>query len=203
VTFSPPISFRSQAAFRRWLEKHHATTDELVVRLFKTHASDQGLGYAEALDEALCFGWIDGVRRALDTDSYTIRFTPRRSRSIWSRVNVAHVERLTRTGRMARAGLAAYAAREESRTGIYAFEQKATTLAPEFLRRFQDEKEAWEYFSSRAPYYQRTCSFWVMSAKREETREKRIAVLIDCSAQRLPIPQLRPTPKAKGSKPSR
>lgn len=197
MTPSPHASFRHQAAFRSWLEKHHASKDELVVRLFKAHASDMGLGYAEALDEALCFGWIDGVRRSLDAVSYTIRFTPRRRRSIWSLVNVRHVERLTRAGRMSGAGLAAFEAREASRTGIYSFEQRPTEFAPEYLKRFQAERKAWEYFHSRAGYYKRTSTFWVMSAKREETRVKRLGVLIDCSARGEPIPQLRPTPKAR------
>lgn len=195
---SPPhTSFRSQAAFRNWLERHHDTEDELVVRLFKAHASDQGLGYAEALDEALCFGWIDGVRRSLDAVSYTIRFTPRRKRSIWSLVNVRHVERLIQSGRMAKAGLAAFEAREASRTGIYSFEQRPTELAPEYRKTFEAERKAWQDFRSRAPGYQRTSTFWVMSAKREDTRRKRLRVLIDCSARGERIPPLRPTPKSR------
>lgn len=195
---SPPhTSFRSQVAFRSWLERHHAKKDELVVRLFKTHASDQGLGYAEALDEALCFGWIDGVRRSLDAVSYTIRFTPRRKRSIWSLVNVRHVERLTKAGRMAKAGLAAFEAREASRTGIYSFEQRPTELAPEYRKKFEAERKAWKDFRSRAPGYQRTSTFWVMSAKREDTRRKRLRILIDCSARGERIPPLRPTPTSR------
>ncbi len=190
-------SFRNQAEFRSWLQKNHDSKDELVVRLFKTHASDQGLGYAEALDEALCFGWIDGVRRSLDAVSYTIRFTPRRRRSIWSLVNVRHVERLTKAGRMTRPGLAAFEAREASRTGIYSFEQRPAELAPEYRKQFEAERKAWEHFRSRAPSYQRTSTFWVMSAKREDTRRKRLGVLIACSARGEPIPQLRPTPKSR------
>jgi uncharacterized protein YdeI (YjbR/CyaY-like superfamily) len=191
------MSFRSQAAFRSWLQKNHGTADELVVRLFKAHASDQGLVYSEALDEALCFGWIDGVRRAHDTASYTIRFTPRRPRSIWSRVNVAHVERLFQAGRMTKAGLAAFAAREESRTGIYAFEQRTIALAAEYVRLFRAQPEAWVHFQSRPPWYQRTSSHWVMSAKREATRAKRLVVLIESSARRQPIPPLARALKAK------
>jgi len=197
VSPSPPASFRNQAAFRSWLKQNHRNADELVVRLFKTHAADQGLVYAEALDEALCFGWIDGVRRSLDAVNYTIRFTPRRPRSIWSRVNVAHVERLTQAGRMTKAGLAAFAAREEGRTGVYAFEQPRIEFAAEYLRLFRAERGAWEHFQSRPPWYQRTSSHWVMSAKREETRAKRLTILIDCSARKQPIPQLAPTPKLR------
>ena len=119
-----PIHFATAAAFRRWLRAHHTTADHLVVRIAKAHALSSGIGYAEALDEALCVGWIDGVRRSLDADAFSIRFTPRRPRSIWSLVNVAHVERLMAAGRMQPAGLAAFAARTPERTGIYSFEQE-------------------------------------------------------------------------------
>lgn len=185
-----PRAFRSQAAFRRWLATHHATTPELVVRLFKTSAAHRGLVYSQALDEALCFGWIDGVRRTFDAESFTIRFTPRKPRSIWSRVNVAHVERLIETGRMASPGLAAYAARDDARTGIYSFERRAATLAPAYARAFRAETRAWTFFQAEAPWYRRTCAYWVMSAKREETRAKRLAQLIACSATSKRIPQM-------------
>ncbi|HVZ77897.1 MAG TPA: hypothetical protein VG818_07950, partial [Gemmatimonadaceae bacterium] len=134
-----PRAFPTPDAFRRWLEANHATATELVVRLYKTRALHLGIGYAQALDEALCFGWIDGVRRSLDEVSFSIRFTPRKPRSIWSRVNVTHVERLIATGRMMPAGLAAYEARHPSRTGVYSFEQKekAPTLSPAFTRAFR------------------------------------------------------------------
>jgi uncharacterized protein YdeI (YjbR/CyaY-like superfamily) len=189
-----PARFRSQAAFRAWLKAHHRTATELLVRICKTHIAEQGLTYVEALDEALCFGWIDGVRRRIDADSFSIRFTPRKPRSIWSRVNVAHVERLIRSGRMARAGLAAYEGREESRTGIYSFEQRPTTLAPEYARLFQANRKAWTFFRSLAPWYQRTSTFWVMSAKKEETRMRRLGLLIARSAEETPIKELaRPT----------
>ncbi len=185
-----PRAFRSQAAFRTWLATHHATTPELVVRLFKTSAAHRGLVYPQALDEALCFGWIDGVRRTFDAESFTIRFTPRKPRSIWSRVNVAHVERLIEAGRMASPGLAAYAARDDARTGIYSFERRAATLAPAYARAFRAETRAWTFFQAEAPWYRRTCAYWVMSAKREETRAKRLAQLIACSTTSKRIPQL-------------
>lgn len=185
-----PRAFRSQAAFRTWLATHHATTPELVVRLFKTSAAHRGLVYPQALDGALCFGWIDGVRRSFDAESFTIRFTPRKARSIWSRVNVAHVERLIAAGRMAPPGLAAYAARDDARTGIYSFERRAATLAPAYARAFRAETRAWTFFQGEAPWYRRTCAYWVMSAKREETRAKRLAQLIACSAASKRIPQM-------------
>ncbi len=185
-----PLTFPSQPAFRAWLRAHGARESALMVRFLKAHVPDRGLTYAQALDEALCFGWIDGVRRRSDADSYTIRFTPRKPRSTWSRVNVAHVERLTREGRMAGPGLAAFAAREEARTGIYSFERQAMRLAPAYTRSFRARPKAWKWFSAQAPWYRRTCVHWVMSAKQEATRARRLAQLIDCSARGTRIPQL-------------
>jgi uncharacterized protein YdeI (YjbR/CyaY-like superfamily) len=160
------------------------------VRLFKVHTAHRGLTYAQALDEALCFGWIDGVRRGCDEDTFAIRFTPRKPRSTWSRVNVAHVERLVAAGRMAKPGRTAYAAREAERTGLYSFERRAMTLAPAYARAFRAHAAAWTFFQAQAPWYRRTCTYWVMSAKKEETRGKRLAQLVACSARRTRIPQL-------------
>jgi len=182
-------SFCSPAAFRAWLAKNHATATELVLRCFKTHAADQGVTYAQALDEALCCGWIDGVRRRVDEDSFSVRFTPRRPRSIWSRVNIAHVERLTNAGRMKKPGLAAFEARTADRTGVYSFERQAT-LAPSYVRIFRAHTAGWAYYQRQAPWYRRATAHWIMSAKREETRQKRLASLIDCSARRTTIPEL-------------
>lgn len=195
MTLPEPLHFNGPAEFRAWLKAHHRTATELLVRLWKTHAAEHGLTYTQALDEALCFGWIDGVRRRVDDDSFSIRFSPRKPRSIWSRVNVAHVERLTRAGRMTRPGLAAFAARTANRTGIYSFEQAPRKLAPEYLALFRAHTVAWAYFQARPPWYQRTSSFWVMSAKREETRARRLAILIACSAQRTTIHELTRKPK--------
>ena len=187
----PLVHFKTPAAFRAWLRKHHASATELVLRLAKVHASAGGITYAQALDEALCFGWIDGIRRRLDADGFSIRFTPRKPRSIWSRVNVAHVERLIREERMTKAGMAAYEARQEDRTGVYAFEQRSPGLSEEYRRQFAKRRAAWKYFEGEAPWYRRTASHWVMSAKREETRRKRLETLISCSAEQQRIPQLR------------
>ncbi len=186
-----PVHFKTPAAFRAWLQAHHASATELVLRLAKVHASATGVTYAQALDEALCFGWIDAVRRRLDDDTFSIRFTPRKPRSIWSRVNVAHAERLIREKRMTRAGIAAFEARQEDRTGVYAFEQRSPGLSDEYRRRFAKRRAAWTYFEGEAPWYRRTASHWVMSAKREETRRRRLETLISCSAERQRIPQLR------------
>jgi len=184
-----PTSFRTPAAFRAWLTRNHVKATELVLRCFKTHAEGQGVTYAQALDEALCFGWIDGVRRRVDADSFSVRFTPRKPRSIWSRVNIAHVERLTKAGRMKKPGLTAFEARTDERTGVYSFERQ-TALAPAYTRIFQANVAAWAYYQSGAPWYRRTSTHWIMSAKREDTREKRLALLIACSARGTTIPQL-------------
>lgn len=183
--------FRTPAVFRAWLRKHHQSETAIVLRLAKRHAAASGIGYAAALDEALCYGWIDGIRRALDADSFSVRFTPRKPRSIWSKVNVAHMERLIAAKRVAKAGLEAYDARTAGRTGVYAFEQPAPALSPAYRTRFQKRRGAWQFFQGEAPWYQRTSSHWVMSAKREATRLRRLAVLIDCSAEGLRIPPRR------------
>jgi uncharacterized protein YdeI (YjbR/CyaY-like superfamily) len=179
-----PTHFKTPADFRSWLRTHHTTTSALVLRISKHHAAQTGVTYAQALDEALCYGWIDGIRRRLDADSFSVRFTPRTPRSNWSQVNVRHAERLIQVKRMTKAGLCAFEAREAGRTGIYSFEQRPTELAPPYRRRFRAVTAAWAYFQQEAPFYRRTSSFWVMSAKREATRLKRLDALIACSARR-------------------
>lgn len=178
-----PKSFRSAAAFRAWLAKHHASKPELTVRLFKTSAAHLGMGYVDALDEALCWGWIDGVKRAYDEVSFTHRFTPRRPRSIWSRVNVKKVEALIAAKRMAPPGMAAFEARTEERTGIYSFERAAMQLTPAYERAFRANKNAWAFFQALAPGYRRLLVFRVMSAKQEATRERRLAGIIAKTAK--------------------
>lgn len=178
-----PVHFRTPAAFRAWLRGNHRSAAALVLRISRIHAAGGGLTYAQALDEALCFGWIDGIRRRLDADSFSVRFSPRKARSIWSRVNVRHAERLIETGRMTKAGRAAFEAREEDRTGVYSFERRPAGFPPAYRRQFQASKAAWQYFRKEAPWYRRTCRHWVLSAKREETRVRRLGILIACSAR--------------------
>ena len=178
-----PTRFRSQADFRAWLKKHNHTETSLVLRLAKTHAKNDGIIYAQALDEALCFGWIDGVRRAYDDRSFTVRFTPRKPRSIWSLVNMRHVERLIAAKKMAAPGLAAFNARDEKRTGIYSFERAAATLDQTATALFKKNRKAWQYFQDEAPWYRRTATHWVTSAKKDDTKQKRLATLIACSAK--------------------
>ncbi len=192
TTTAPPKAFKTPQALGAWFRTHHATEKELLIRLYKVHARHLGIGYKEALDEALCWGWIDGVVRRLDADSYQQRFTPRKPKSIWSNVNVRHVERLTSEGRMEPPGLAAFEARTPERTGIYSFEKQEVTLAPAFLKRLKADKAAWAWYSAQGAYYRRTAAHWVMSAKREETRERRFAQLLGCSHDGLRVPPLRP-----------
>lgn len=179
-----PRFFRSASELRKWLEKHHARDSEILLGLYKKKAAHLGLTYADALDEALCFGWIDGVRRSIDDERWTIRFTPRKPGSIWSKVNLAHVARLTEAGRMRPAGIAAFEARTAKRTGVYSFEQsKPSELDPERAAKLRANAAAHAFFTKQAPSYQRTAAFWVMSAKKDETRDRRLETLIACSAR--------------------
>ncbi len=183
-------AFRDAAAFRAWLERNHSSKKELVVKLYKVHAKEKGLTYKDALDEALCFGWIDGVRRGGDDESHSIRFTPRAARSTWSAVNIKRVQELEAAGRMHESGRAAFSRRSEGRSGIYAYENRQTELSPAYEKRFRARKSAWDFFQTQAPWYRRTSIYWVMSAKKEETRERRLATLIEVSEKRKPLPQL-------------
>jgi uncharacterized protein YdeI (YjbR/CyaY-like superfamily) len=194
------VHFSSQEEFRKWLVKNHAAASELFVGFHKKSLGKKGATYSEALDEALCFGWIDGVRRSIDADSYMIRFTPRKPKSIWSLVNVRHVERLQKTGKMAEPGLKALALREKHRTGIYSFEQKRPGLSAKFKKLFRANGPAWEFFSRQAPWYQRTAGHWVVRAKQEETRLCRFAKLVEVSVNGQRLDQL--TPKAERKSPS-
>jgi uncharacterized protein YdeI (YjbR/CyaY-like superfamily) len=178
-----PRAFRSAAALRTWLAANHRTTEELIFRCYKKHAAHRGVTYPEALDEVLCVGWIDGHRRSLDEDSYSIRLTPRKPRSIWSRVNVAHAERLIATERMTAAGLAVYRARDEARTGLYSFERAAMEFDPALARQFRAARSAWAFFQAQPPGYRKLMTYRVMSAKREATRARRLVQLIDASAR--------------------
>lgn len=178
-----PKFFKSQQDFRLWLSKHSADRSELLLGFYKKSARKTGISYSEALDEALCYGWIDGVRKSLNGESYTIRFTPRKPRSIWSLVNVGHVERLKKSGQMREPGLKAFASRQQSRTGIYSFENKPKEFSEEFLNQFKRNKKAWEFFGTQAPSYKRTAIFWVMSARKAETQLRRMQQLIKSSAE--------------------
>ena len=178
-----PKFFATPEQFREWLDKNHASAKEIAVGFYKKGSGKKSITYPEALDEALCFGWIDGVRRSIDETSYTQRFTPRRPRSIWSLINLKHVERLKKEGRMRPAGLEAFAKRDPKRTGIYSFENQPRELSAEYEKEFRKNKAAWEFFQTYPPFLKKTVSFWVMSAKKEETRLKRLRQLIESSAR--------------------
>lgn len=187
--------FATPVAWREWLEKYHDQRQELLVGFYKKDSGKPSITWPESVDAALCFGWIDGVRRRIDDASYSIRFTPRRPRSTWSTVNIKRVEELTRLGLMHPAGIKAFEARREERSGIYSFEQQGIAFASGQEERFHANKSAWKFFESQPPWYRRTATFWVISAKREETREKRLATLIECSEQGQTIPPLTRDPK--------
>jgi uncharacterized protein YdeI (YjbR/CyaY-like superfamily) len=176
-----PKFFTSPEKFREWLERNHDSATELLVGFHKKASGKKSITYAEALDEALCFGWIDGVRKNLNETSYTIRFTPRKSTSIWSNINVKHVERLKKNGRMHRAGLDAYERRSPERTGIYSFENRPRELSRKFEKTFRQNKPAWKFFQEQPPGYKRLMVFRTMSAKKEETRLRRLKQLIESS----------------------
>ena len=177
-----PTFFASAAAFRKWLERNHATRPELWMGYWKKDAGRKGISYAEAVEEALCFGWIDGIAKGIDAERYMQRFTPRRPGSIWSAINLKKVERLKAEGRMAKAGLEAVERRDPKRTGIYSFENQEVDLAPAFEKRFRAKRRAWDFVTAQPPGYRRLMKYWVMSAKREETRESRFSRLVEASA---------------------
>ena len=188
---SDPVFFVSQAEWRKWLERNHATKVEIMVGLVKVGSGLEGIGYREALDEALCYGWIDGVRQTIDDKRWMIRFTPRKPKSYWSAVNRKRAEELIREGRMARHGLAVYERRDKSPNGFYSFENKDVALAPAEEKRFKSNRVAWRNFSAMPPSYRRPATWWVISAKRPETREKRLTTLIADSEADLRIKPLR------------
>jgi uncharacterized protein YdeI (YjbR/CyaY-like superfamily) len=191
-------TFASQEKFRAWLQQNHRSTAELIVRCYKASAAGKGLTYKQALDEALCFGWIDGVRRALDEESFSTRFTPRKPKSKWSAVNVKRATELQAEGRMHAAGAAVFAAREPAMAAGYSYESRPAELDKPLLAKLKANKRAWAFFQAQPPWYRRTSSFWVMEAKREETRERRLAELITRSAKGEPIKLLDRRPPAAG-----
>lgn len=194
-----PRFFAGPAEFRAWLEAHHGTAAELWVGFHKKSTGRPSLTWPESVAEALCFGWIDGVRKRLDDESYVIRFTPRRAGSVWSAVNLAIMKELIAAGRVAAAGLAAWERRTDEQTALYSYEQRRTAaFAPADERRFRAAKRAWAFFAGEPDGYRRLVTHWVTSAKREETRQRRLAQLIECSAAGRRLPGLeRPTAKEK------
>jgi uncharacterized protein YdeI (YjbR/CyaY-like superfamily) len=180
-----PIKFfKSASECRRWLERNHDKVSEQWFGFYKKTSGKRGVTYQEALDEALCFGWIDGLKKSVDESSYTFRFTPRKPKSVWSLVNTRRAEELRKLGRMTPAGLKALAARDPAKSGIYSFENPARKLDETCEKEFKAHSEAWDFFQTQPPGYRRTASFWVMNAKQEATRLRRLASLIAASEKR-------------------
>ena len=189
---SEPIFFDSPQAFYDWLEQNHETADEVYVGYWKKHTGRPSLTWSQAVDQALCFGWIDGRLNRIDDERHMQRFTPRRPGSNWSKVNIEKVARLTEQGLMRPAGIAAFEKRTEAKSGVYTYEQGGeVALPPEYEERFRANPKAWEYFQSRPPWYRKTAIRLVMSAKKEETRERRLGALIEDSASGRDIKELR------------
>jgi uncharacterized protein YdeI (YjbR/CyaY-like superfamily) len=186
-----PIYFSSPQDFYDWLEENHKTADEVYVGYYKKATNQPSLTWSEAVDQALCFGWIDGRVNRIDDDRHMQRFTPRRPGSNWSKINVEKVAKLREAGLMRPAGIAAFERRTDDKTGVYSFERENATLPPEYEARLRANTAAAGYFDSRPPWYRRTAIHLVMSAKREETRLRRLAQLIEDSAAGRDIKQLR------------
>ena len=174
-----PIFFPTQTDFRQWLSENHATETEIIVGYYNVKSGKKCLTWSESVDQALCFGWIDGVRRSIDDESYCNRFTPRKPKSNWSAVNIAKVAELTKLGLMKPAGIAAFAKREESRSKIYAYENEPVKLSVEFETKFKAHEKAWTFFEKLPNGYKKIVTNWVMSAKQEATRQSRLQRLID------------------------
>lgn len=189
--------FKTPADFRKWLEKHHAAEQELWVGFYKKDSGEPSITWPECVDEALCVGWIDGLRKSVDDVSYTIRFTPRRPRSIWSAVNIKRVRVLVEEKRMRPAGLKAFEARQENKSGIYSYEQRSEQLPEPYAAVFRRNKRAWDFFQTRPPSYRKAVGWWVVSAKKEETRLKRLKKLIEESSKGRTVSQFTPIKAAK------
>ena len=173
-----PEFFRTPAAFRTWLEKNHATATELWVGFYKKDSGKPSITWPESVDQALCFGWIDGIRKGVDEISYQIRFTPRRRGSIWSAINIKRAKELVRQKQMRRTGLKAFAARIENKSGIYSYEQRSTELSQPYAKLLKKNNPAWNFFKTQSPSYRKMIGWWITSAKKEETRMARLAKLI-------------------------
>jgi len=190
-----PVFFATPSNFRAWLEKNYQNATELLVGFYKKGSGMPSITWPESVDEALCYGWIDGVRRRVDGSRYTIRFTPRKAQSTWSAINIRRAQELHAAGRMSAAGLQAFARRSDERSAIYAYEQrKSARLNKSQEKLFRANRQAWDFFHRQIDSYRRTAIYWVVSAKKADTRARRLAVLIECSVRGEAIPPLRRRP---------
>jgi uncharacterized protein YdeI (YjbR/CyaY-like superfamily) len=186
-----PVFFETPAAFRRWLVRNHATADVLWVGYHKKGSGMPSITWPESVDQALCFGWIDGIRKSIDDSRYTIRFTPRKRGSVWSSINIKRVRALIALGLMQPAGRTAYQARKLNKSGIYSYEQRSVDLPPPCDRLLKRNKRAWKFYQEQLASYRKAVSWWIVSAKKDETRLKRLEKLAAYSAQGQRIPELR------------
>jgi uncharacterized protein YdeI (YjbR/CyaY-like superfamily) len=175
--------FATPAAFRQWLKKHHKKEKELIVGFYKVGSGKPSITWSQSVDQALCFGWIDGVRRSIDNESYCIRFTPRRRNSIWSAINIKKVEELTKAGLMTAEGQKAFDLRTDEKTAVYSHEKEPDNLDPAYEKLFKKNKHAWGFFKTQTPSYQKIIIHWIMSAKQEKTRLSRLDKAITKSEQ--------------------
>ena len=194
-----PTFFTTPVKFRQWLRKNHASATELWVGLHKKGSGKPSMSWPESVDQALCFGWIDGLRKSCDSESYMIRFTPRKSTSTWSAVNTKRVQELIRLGLMQPAGTKAFDGRDAEKSNRYSFEQKHVLLQPAYEKQFRTNRRAWEFFQSQPPSYRKTATWWVVSAKQESTRQRRLATLISDSKAGRRIAPLRRKKSAENS----
>lgn len=184
-----PVFFPSADKFRRWLESHHGSESEIVVGFYRVDTGKPTMSWSESVREAICFGWIDGHVKRIDDTSYTRRFTPRKTASIWSKANIQHAEQLIAEGRMHAAGLAAFNARTAKRSGVYSFEQESVELTEPFLSEFRRNKRAFEFWERQPASYRRTATWWVINAKQEATRHRRMKTLIEYCRKGERVPQ--------------
>ncbi len=190
-----PSYFPTPAHFRAWLTENHARCAELLLGFHKKDSGLPSITYPEALDHALCFGWIDGVRKSVNATSYMVRFTPRKPKSYWSKVNTNRAHELIKLGLMQAPGLTVFQARDQATTKRYSFERENAKLRPADTRQFKSNPKAWAFFQSQPPYYKRVCTWWVVSAKRDPTRLRRLRSLIAASANHRRLDQFISKPK--------
>jgi uncharacterized protein YdeI (YjbR/CyaY-like superfamily) len=196
-----PTFFPTPTVFREWLEQNHAKADALWVGYYKKGSGKPSMTWPESVDEALCYGWIDGIRKSIDGVRYTIRFTPRKRGSVWSSVNIKRAQALIKQGHMQPSGLKAYQARRENKSGIYSYEQRRVDLEEPYNRLLKKNETAWSFFQTQTASYRRAISWWIISAKKEETRLLRLEKLIEYSVQGLRLPEFAPGKRAaKGGK---
>jgi len=186
-----PKFFKTPSDFRKWLERHHTESRELLVGFYKKDSGTPSITWPESVDEALCFGWIDGLRRRIDDRSYSIRFTPRKQSSTWSGINIKRIQQLIKEGRVREAGEKAFAARQQNRSGIYSYEQRSAELVEPYASQLRKNRAAAKFFAAQPGSYRKAANWWILSAKKEETRLRRLEQLIKLSAANQTIPQFR------------